>query len=132
MFNDKSNKNKELIYKLNINPSKAPDCRICAYYWNNRRNMDYRDTYNDGWWLETTTFNEDGSEKSFSRVSTFKHGCKYFDVIIPDSQIPSLFVYGIIGRHCPMDLSNKAVKNITEKKPHTKLIFDEHDIDILI
>ena len=130
MFND--NKNVESIYGLKINPSKAPDCRMCAYYWNNRRDLDYRETYNDGWWLETTTFNEDGSEKSFSRVSTFKHGCKYFNVIIPNNQMPSLFVHKIIGSHCPMDLSNKAVKSITEKKPQTKLILDEHDIDILI
>jgi len=132
MFKDKKNKDTEPIYQLNISPEKAPDCRFCAYYWNNRRDLDYRKTYHDGWWLETTTFNEDGSEKSFSRVSTFKHGCKYFDIIIPNSQMPSLFIQGIIGSHCPMDLSSITGKSISEKKEKIKLILDEHDIDISI
>jgi hypothetical protein len=134
MFRDKKDSKDEPIYKIKTNPQDAPDCRFCVYYWNNRRDYNYRDTCYDGYWLEFTELNENGSEKSFSRISTFQHGCKYFDVIVPQDQIPSLYIYRLIGNHCPMDISNSTGRNKNVKKEvksESNTIRDVHDIDIL-
>jgi hypothetical protein len=135
MFKEKNNGKKESIYEININPKNAPDCRHCVHYWNNRKDYDYRRTYHDGYWLETTEFNENGSEKSFSRISTFKHGCKIFDIIVPQDQMPSLYIFRQIGKHCPIDISKSSIKNINKKKEtesETEYFQKENKINILI
>ena len=134
MFRDNESNNNWSIYKMDINPSKAPDCRYCIHYWCNRTDSDYRKTYYDGYWLEITEFNEDGSEESFSRLSTFKHGCKLFDILVPRNQMPSLYIYGQIGKQCPLDLG-KSRENIALNKNNVsnpKIVFEEHDVDILV
>ena len=95
--------------------------------------MDYRETFYSGYWLEITEFNRNGSEKSFSRISTFKHGCKYFDVIASQDQMPSHYIYRLIEKHCPMDISNSIVKNMETENRNTSVSFDDdHEVNILI
>ena len=136
MFRGKINREDEPCYKININPVNAPDCTHCHYYWNNRKDNDYRKTIQNGYWCETIKFYEDGSEKSFSRISTFKHGCRYFDVFVPPNQLPSLYIYGQIGKYCPMDINSTLNKNYRseDSKPKSQSYFiqEDHEIDIKV
>ena len=129
MFKDNINKQK-LIYKINMNPQNAPDCRYCAYYWNSRSDMDYRETMYD---VEIRKCS--GRKIVIPRTWTFKHGCKNFVIIVPKDQLPSLYIYRLIGKHCPMDIPNKIGKNANEQDSQigtqAKIIFEDHNIDIL-
>jgi hypothetical protein len=94
----------ENIYPISLNQKKAPDCRFCAFYWHSRTG-----------WMEITELYEDGSEKSFKRVSTFKHGCKQFKINAPSYQLPSLFIYRFIGQHCPVICGPSRKQDAMEK-----------------
>jgi hypothetical protein len=125
------NEKPEKYYAVNFNQQKAPDCRGCIYYWNNRKDREYRDAFFDGHWLEITEYDEDGSEKHFERISTFKHGCKLFKTKVPQDQIPSLFIYNTIGKHCPITLKS-SINSHNERDYETEYIREEHNIDIIV
>jgi hypothetical protein len=119
----------ENVYTININPPKAPDCRFCIFYWNNRRD---RNALQDGFWQETTYFDETGEEEHFERITTFKHGCKKFKIIVPNEQLPSSYIYRTIGKHCPLVCEYLKEMGKIKKDSKIEYIKEEHNIDIII
>ena len=45
--------------------------------------------------------------------------------------MPSLYIYRLIGEHCPMDIPNTIGKNTNKEGVQIEIINEEHDIDIL-
>jgi hypothetical protein len=49
--------------------------------------------------------------------------------------MPSLYIYKLIGNHCPMDISNSTGRNKNTKKEvesESNIIYEKHEIDILV
>jgi hypothetical protein len=118
MYDDNKLEEKAPTFKIDMFQKKAPDCRACIFYWNNR-----------GGWCEITEY-ENGAEKHFKRFSTFKHGCTQFKITVPSDRLPSHFIYNSIGKHCPVVL-NTGKKEKLDNTKSIEYICEEHNVDIL-
>jgi hypothetical protein len=115
---------------MNFSRNSAPDCRGCKYYWNNRNDSRYIDTVLQGYSARTYE-TDDGIHHSVRKVK-YKHGCKLFDFSTSIENLPSLFIYNRIGKHCPMVVATHQIEK--SGGDHTKMSpFDnDHKIDIKI
>jgi hypothetical protein len=118
--------------KMNFSQNSAPDCRRCKHYWNNREDPRYIDTAIYGY---SATYREfDGEEYSGVSVEKikFKHGCKYFDVETPSGNLPSLFIFTTVGKHCPIVIAAPAINNEKNNVSEDDSLAEKHGIDIRI